>query len=254
MVIQAIKVDNENIGWNHLLNRKSGSSAPRHGKEKAPTPPNVTEEVNTFGRPLTAAERETMRDNFGDIRFDKIRKYYPVPENLELPHAHNNIIIDFAAIEPAKPEDVLYQYKLEGYDKDWSPPSNDTRANFGNIFEGTYQFKVKARSPDGVWSEPITYSFKVLPPWFRTWWAYLLYVMSSLAAIYSVFRWRTAKLRQQFEREQYLYQMAERFVPKRVLQLLNRNTSKTFNSAIASKLKFPPYLPTSGALPPSPNP
>ena len=58
---------------------------------------------------------------------------------------------------------VKYQYILEGYDKDWSPPSNKSSASFGNIYEGTYTFKLKARSPEGVWSEPVTYTFRVLP-------------------------------------------------------------------------------------------
>ena len=193
--IQSIKIDNENISWYDLINKKSGTQSSKTENEGITTPPNLTEEVITFGRPLSDAERDAMRSKFGDIKFNNITKFYYVPENLELPHTHNNITFDFAAIEPAIPQDVLYQYKLEGYDKDWSPPTNKTSATFGNIFEGTYPFKVKAQSPYGIWSEPITYTFKVLPPWYRTWWAYLLYATSSITALYLIFRWRTATLR-----------------------------------------------------------
>ncbi len=42
------------------------------------------------------------------------------------------------------------------------PVAGQSSATFGNIHEGSYTFKVKARSPDGIWSEPVTYSFKVL--------------------------------------------------------------------------------------------
>ena len=184
--IQEVKIDNQNISWYDLINKKSGIQSSRSSKTEndgITTPPNLTEEVTIFGRSLSDSERDAMRSKFGDIKFDKISKFYYVPENLELPHSLNNITFDFAAIEPALPQDVLYQYKLEGYDKDWSPPSNKTSATFGNIYEGTYPFKVKAQSPFGVWSEPITYSFKVLPPWFRTWWAYLLYATSSTISL-----------------------------------------------------------------------
>ena len=72
---------------------------------------------------------------------------------------------------------------LEGYDKDWSPVSTKYTANFGNISEGTYTFRVKALNPDGIWSEPVTYTFRVLPPWWRTWWMYTAYVLCFLAAL-----------------------------------------------------------------------
>ena len=114
-----------------------------------------------------------MRHRFSDIKFDSITPFYPLPENLVLPYNHNSITFDFVAIEPARHFLVRYQYMLEGYDKDWSPVTDKTSATFGNIYEGMYTFKLKARSPDGVWSEPISYTFKVLPPWYRTWWAYL---------------------------------------------------------------------------------
>jgi len=50
-------------------------------------------------------------------------------------------------------------------------------------------------SPEGVWSEPITYSFKVLPPWYRTWWAYLSYLGLFSFLMYSIFQWRTKSLK-----------------------------------------------------------
>ena len=116
---------------------------------------------------------------------------------LLLPYRHNNITFDFAAIEPARPYLVKYQYMLEGYDKEWSPVSDQTTATFGNITEGCYTFKVKAQSPDGVWSKPLTYTFKVLPPWYRTWWAYCLYAVAFLVAVWIFIRWRISKLKRE---------------------------------------------------------
>ena len=65
---------------------------------------------------------------------------------------------------------------LEGYDKDWSPVTSRSNATFGNISEGSYTFKLKAHGANGVWTEPVIYSFRVLPPWWRSWWAYGIYI------------------------------------------------------------------------------
>src|SRR5207245_4103920 len=51
-------------------------------------------------------------------------------------------------------------------------------------------FKLKAQSPDGVWSKPVIYTFRVLPPWHRSWWAYTLYAIVVSSIIYLLYRIR----------------------------------------------------------------
>ncbi len=140
-----------------------------------------------------------MLKKFKDIEFDSITRFYPLPINLVLPFEHNNITFDFLAIETSRPFMVNYQYILDGYDKGWSPATNKTTAVFGNIYEGSYTFKLKACSPDGIWSEPVLYTFKVLPPWYRTWWMYFSYLLIVLSGLVLFFRWRTASLRKEKE-------------------------------------------------------
>jgi hypothetical protein len=88
---------------------------------------------------------------------------------------------------------------LEGYDKTWSPVLKKREDNFRNINEGTYTFKLKAQytGPDGNnnWSEVLTYTFKVLPPWYRTWWMYSVYIMLLVAFIWLVVWWNGRRLR-----------------------------------------------------------
>lgn len=222
LFIRTIKLNNEDVVWNDLMDDTASQSRKKLENEGITNPPNMSEEAMIFRKQLTESERESMREKFFGVRFEGINKLYPIPEHLVLPYDHNNITFDFVAIEKGKPESVLYQYKLEGYDKDWSSPSNSSIASFGNMHEGHYQFKVKARSPFGVWSEPIIYSFRVLAPWYRTWWAYLLYASSSIAILFGIFRWRTAALRQKLEHEKFLYDSAERFVPRQFLELLGK--------------------------------
>ena len=146
---------------------------------------------------MTDEQRTTMQGKFSDVKFDSVTRFYPLPVNLVLPYRHNNLTFDFAAIEPARPFLVRYQYMLEGYDKEWSPVTDQTTAAFGNMHEGNYTFKLKAQSPDGVWSEPVTYSFKVLPPWHRTWWAYTLYALAFLTALWIFIKWRVRTLKKE---------------------------------------------------------
>jgi len=191
--LQNLKVNNENICWNNL---KSFRTTKLTSQDSLAI---INEENITFGRTLDDATRTSMNKKFGDIKFDSITKFYPLPENLVLPYRHNNITFEFAAIEPARPNLVKYQYMLEEYDEDWSPISNKTSASFGNIYEGTYKFKLKACSPDGIWSNPIVYSFKVLPPWYRTWYMYCLYAIAVIGALYLMYRWRVAQLHRENE-------------------------------------------------------
>ena len=186
LVIKNIRVDNENLIWNDIHKTYTSDSLQLQQS--------IIEELSLFGKPLSKAQRDTMRQRFSTIAFDTLSRYYPVPQKLILPYNHNSITIDYAAIEPAKPYLVGYQYKLEGYDKYWTPLTNKTSATFGNMHEGVYTFIIKARSPLGVWSDPVTYTFRVLPPWYRTWWAYILYAISGLVIIWGFSKWRNRKL------------------------------------------------------------
>ena len=188
--IQGIKINNEVVSWYDLSNNKEKTDS----FTKAP---NVIEEVTEFGKILDEDQRLAMRKRFDAIKFDSIARFYPVPVNLVLPYGFNNISFDFAAIEPARPGLVHYQYMMEGYEKEWNPVSINTSASYGNIHEGSYAFKLKAQSPDGVWSRPLTYTFNVLPPWYRTLWAYALYILILITVLWSLFRWRVGTLKKE---------------------------------------------------------
>ena len=196
VVIQAIKINEENICWNYLKDSKKQA---KEKQDSTKTSPAVTEEITTFGRVLKETEKDTMKRKFAGVRFDGVSRFYPLPVHLTLPYEHNNLTFEFSAIEPAKPYLVNYRYVLDGYDKTWSPVTKKTNATFGNIYEGTYTFRLMAQSPEGIWSEPITYTFRVQPPWFRTWWMIFVYILSASLFLYSLYQWRTTSLRKDKE-------------------------------------------------------
>ena len=69
-----------------------------------------------------------------------------------------------------------YAYYLQGFEKDWNYVGNNRTATYTNLAPGDYVFKVKSANADGSWSNtPLELKIKILPPWWKTFWAYLLY-------------------------------------------------------------------------------
>ncbi len=200
LIIQSVKVNDENISWYNL----------EPNKEKRNTydsTSNILQEFLAYGRTLSKSENEEIYKRFGSIQFDSISKFYPLPQNLILPHKNNKVSFEFAAIETSRPFLLKYQYMLEGYDKDWSPATSYSNASFGNINEGSYVFKVRAKGANGIWTKPVTYKFEVLPPWYRTWWAYLAYALIVILILGAFIKWRERNLRLEKERLEYTVEL-----------------------------------------------
>ena len=113
---------------------------------------------------------------------------------MELPYNLNHVTFHFAAIVWSAPHKIKYQYILEGLDQEWSPISAENKAIYSNIPYGTYTFKVKAIGEAQLWSDTLEYVIVIHPPWWFTWWAYLIYFIASAVSIIMIIRWRTYKL------------------------------------------------------------
>jgi len=84
------------------------------------------------------------------------------------------------------PEYVKYSFKLDGFDKDWTPSTTKTSITYSNLSPGRYSFLVKAKNGDGVWTQtPAEFSFTILPPFWQKWWFELI---SALLVLYIIFK------------------------------------------------------------------
>ncbi len=115
------------------------------------------------------------------------------PPEVSLPYRSSSLRFDFAAPFFEEPSAVEYQTFLEGSDPSWSPWTHTTSREPGNLREDSYIFHVRARSPHGAASEA-SYSFGVIPPWYRTWWAYSLYAVLGGFGVWGIVRWRVRQL------------------------------------------------------------
>lgn len=110
---------------------------------------------------------------------------YENPETLVVPFDQATLSLDFLALEYTSADKIHYAYKLDGWDKDWIQSNTVRTANYSRLREGVYAFKIKTTNADGEWGNPVQLmKLRVLPPWYRTGWAYLLYVLTFAAAVY----------------------------------------------------------------------
>lgn len=143
-------------------------------------------------------------------------------KELTIKHYENAFTFEFASLDFYSPDKNQYMYKLEGFDNDWIYTNSDKRfATYSNLNAGNYIFKVKGTNSDGIWNEtPRILQIKILAPWWKTWWAKILYVVifSLILSLYLRYRIRMSELRnnlrfEHLEREKLneVHQMKLRF-------------------------------------------
>ncbi len=115
----------------------------------------------------------------------------------EIPFRENALAFEFSATVFAKPGTTQFQFLLEGFEKEWSEWSERTGKEYTNLPEGKYRFRVRARDVYGTLGQEAAFSLRILPPWYRTWWAYVLWVLSGAALLAGVVHFYTLKLRRQ---------------------------------------------------------
>lgn len=112
-------------------------------------------------------------------------------KKITLRYEDNMISFDFASMDFSQPEKNLYQYKLEGFDKNWIQSGTVHTATYTNLYPGTYTFTVKGSNSDGVWNETgAGMQLIILPPWYMTWWFRLLAAVLIITAVYAFYRYR----------------------------------------------------------------
>ena len=120
-----------------------------------------------------------------------------IPEKNIFPYNKNHLTFDFIGVSYSNPEWVRFKYKLEGFDKEWSPPTKEHFATYSNIPPGNYRFLLVACNSDGVWNkQPAIFGFEITPPFWKTWWFYSLCVLMIVLSIYVFIRRRERMLRQ----------------------------------------------------------
>ena len=161
-----------------------------------------------------------------NVKFSGTSKLYGLPEALELPYNCNYITFNFIGITHRQSKKVNYTFQLEGIDANWVAPTLQNYSSYGNLPPGSYLYKVKAMNSEGFWGNEFHFSFKIRPPWWKSWPFRLMFILFIISCIFLIYRWRVSSLLSQ--RKQL-----EQTVINKTAEILNKNGEL---SAINEKL------------------
>lgn len=121
------------------------------------------------------------------------------PDNtfdLRLPYERNNVAFEFAALQTSEPAQVQYRYRIKGLSAHWVSTGLQRSANLVGLPPGQYVLELQAKEPDASWDlAPVSSIFlTILPPWYRSWPAYLAYCCLFLWLIRLYIRFDRKKL------------------------------------------------------------
>ncbi|WP_143305883.1 hybrid sensor histidine kinase/response regulator transcription factor [Chitinophaga vietnamensis] len=144
--------------------------------------------IQVDGRPL-----ETNSSFITERTLENVHK-------ITIPYNRSAVALSFVAPEYSAPDKIRYAYYLDGWDKHWNYSNNINTANYSRLEEGSYVFRIRATDALGRWgSEVQALRITVLPPWYRSWWAYLLYISMAMGAVWLYTRYTARQQRLQYE-------------------------------------------------------
>ena len=148
-----------------------------------------------------------FKNKFGKVAND----LFPISQYTE-----RNLRFEFAAPFFKAETETQYRCFLEEYDHGWSTWNKEPKENYTNLDPGLYTFRVQARNVYEYEGSEDIFRFKILPPWYRTWWAYILYVAAALLSVFLFVQWRAGILKHE-------KQKLERIVIERTKEINNKN-------------------------------
>ena len=149
--------------------------------------------MRLFYEPLESSQMSRWSDNWGGLENGAV-----------FPHNQNHLGFEFFATDFSNQERVMYSWQLVGQEVNWSPFSARTEVSYASLPPGDYQFKLRARNEDGVTSQPLAVSFRIVPPFWQTWWFRVSAVVGFGMLIFGFMKWRIRQVKEKAaaEREQ----------------------------------------------------
>ena len=127
-------------------------------------------------------------------------------KEISLPYDQNDLRFDYVGLQFNEPAKNTYEYILENFDDDWVEAGTQRNATYTNLNSGEYVFRVKAANRDGAWSlKDASIKIIILPPWWKTPAAYILYILLAISLIYLTWKLQMKRIRikQQYEMSRF---------------------------------------------------
>lgn len=173
-----------------------------------------------------------------DIETDSLITY---KKSLKLSWRENYFQFEVVALDYTDPAKNKFRYMLEGYDNDWSAPTNVRYISYTELPGGEYTFKVKAANNDGIWNEtPYEIHITVIPPFWKTKWFYVLLFVFAVGGIYGYTTYRTKAIKKENK-------LLENKVAERTKELEEKNRDITSSIEYAKRIQEA-ILPSKGVI------
>lgn len=137
-------------------------------------------------------------------------------QTIKIPHSENTWTIEYFPSSFYSIKTPVFQTRLEGLYDSWAEPTHETKVSFHKINEGDYRFSVRTINSIGLPEAESSISIRVLPPWYRTWWAYSIWISICVAFFILILH----KLTSRSKREQ---KRLTKLVDSRTQELLKLN-------------------------------
>lgn len=171
--------------------------------------------------------------NFGLVKFGELVLNAGAVN--ELPYGAYKARVEFTGLSFSDPENVTYQYKLDGHDLEWSEASTLNFAQYNRLEDGKFRFLLRACNSDGYCTElPAEVIITVSPPLWKRWWFITLVALALLYAVYAVFRLRerTHRKRQEYLQSELDKRTREVVAQKEDIERKNKDITDSITYAL----------------------
>jgi serine phosphatase RsbU (regulator of sigma subunit) len=161
-------------------------------------------------------------------------KEYDFNNDIVLPYKAYKVRIEFIGLNYSDPQAVRYQYKLEGYDTEWSDVTSQTSVTYSRIEEGEYTFYLRSYNSEGLSQEiPLSFKIKIKPPIWKTWWFITLLILFISLLFYIIMKIREEKQRklQEYLERELIARTKEVVEQKEEIEIKNRDITDSINYA-----------------------
>ncbi|CCH54269.1 Sensor protein zraS [Fibrisoma limi BUZ 3] len=156
---------------------------PNQAQDDLLPPPVVLTDLAINGQPATVGEG------------GQLPTHISVAKSITLPHDLNDLTFQVAALSYNRGSESKYAYQLAPIDNDWVQNGIIRQIRYSDLRPGTYTLHVKAANADGVWNEKgVSLTITIRPPWWQTWWAYLLYGLVLGGMVWTFIQYRSRAL------------------------------------------------------------
>jgi len=207
-----------------IIGNKKGFTIYNENKKQIKTFPTL---IRSFDYIINRDSSVTL---FGGVRKDSINYFsFNQKEKIVLEYKNNSVRISYSALDFNNNTSLQFSCYLKGFDKNWTSWSPENSKEYANLKEGEYTFYVKAKNVYNTETEAAEFHFTIHPPWYRTIYAYIAYIILIIILLYFAFRLYTRGLR---KRKEYL----ENIVKIRTAEISQQNEEiKTQNEMLYDK-------------------